>query len=479
VAAIEFTDGDVAAASDAGDWQPRPPRAGDLAFLQYTSGSTSTPRGVALTHANLIHNERMIRDAFGHTPDLVGVGWLPLYHDMGLLGNVLQPLFMGGHCVLMSPLAFLRRPVRWLRAITRYRATTSGAPNFGYDLCLRIKPESLEGIDLSSWAVAYCGAEPVRASTLERFARLLAGHGFRRSALYPCYGLAEASLLVSGGTPGRPPVVQTFDKPALDRHAVAPADATAGDAVALVGCGHGHGGEEIAIVDPERRVRCAPDQVGEIWVRGANVAGGYWGRPEESAATFEGRIADGHADADGTGGGRYLRTGDLGFVRDGQLFVTGRLKDMIIIAGRNLYPQDIERAVEECHERMHPGGVAAFPIDVDDQEQLAVVAEVEPGGDAHDLRAIATAARRAVLGLHGVAVHTLALVKRGTIPKTSSGKTQRRACRQRLVTGALDPLLVRVASRARGRERDETLAGALDAAPQLGPSRRRVAGERS
>jgi acyl-CoA synthetase (AMP-forming)/AMP-acid ligase II len=425
-------DGDLR--GDGGGWQPELPGADDVAFLQYTSGSTSSPRGVVLTHGNLIHNERMIRDAFGHRPALVVVGWLPLYHDMGLLGNVLQPLFMGGHSVLMSPIAFLRRPIRWLRAISRYRATTSGAPNFGYELCLRIAPEALQELDLSGWQVAYCGAEPVRAGTLERFAEKLAMCGFRRQALYPCYGLAEASLLVAGGAHGAPPVVRAFDRRALDHHSVAPAGAP-DHAVPLVSCGWAHGEEEIAIVNPERGVRSEPQQVGEIWVRGPNVAAGYWNRPEESAATFGGRLA-------GDDGGPFLRTGDLGFMRDGQLYVTGRLKDIIIIAGRNHYPQDIERAVEECHDGLRAGGAAAFPIDVDEREQLAVVAEIEAGGAACDLGAMATAARRAVLGLHGVAVHTLVLVRRGAVPKTSSGKLQRRACRLALLTGTLEPLFV-------------------------------------
>jgi acyl-CoA synthetase (AMP-forming)/AMP-acid ligase II len=382
---------------------------------------------------------------------------------MGLLGNVLQPLFVGGHCVLMPPVSFLRRPIRWLRAITRYRGTTAGAPSFGYDLCLRIADDELAAgqrrdgrardpradpgidprIDLRSWQVAFCGAEPVRAATLRRFAEKMRRCGFRREAFYPCYGLAEATLLVAGGDRADPPVVRSFDRQALERHAAVPADAGGGDdAVALVGCGRAWGGAEIAIVDPARGVRAAAGEVGEIWVRGGHVAPGYWDRGPESEATFGARLAGGAAaDGDAAAGGSatFLRTGDLGFTDGGQLYVTGRLKDLVIVAGRNHYPQDIERTVEVGLGPSLAGGAAAFAVDVDGEERLAVVAEVDAAAAAGAGAApLASVVRRAIAEAHGLALQRLAFVRRGAIPKTSSGKVQRRACRALLAAGGLE-----------------------------------------
>ncbi|MEO6193501.1 MAG: fatty acyl-AMP ligase, partial [Thermoanaerobaculia bacterium] len=337
------------------EWRDPAVRPEQLAFLQYTSGSTSAPKGVMVSHGNLVHNERLIERAFGMTAESVVVGWLPLYHDMGLIGNLLQPLWAGCSCVLMSPVDFLQKPLRWLAAVSRYGGTVSGGPNFAYDLCARkIRPEDRAGLDLSRWAVAFNGAEPVRAETLDRFASAFAGCGFRREALFPCYGLAEATLFVAGAAVGEPPVVGRFNAPGLERHrAVADPDGRP-----LVSSGRPAllaPGQEVAIVDPESGARLPEAAVGEIWVAGPSVAKGYWSRPEPPESTFQALTRDGQ--------GPFLRTGDLGFLVGGELFVAGRAKDLIIIRGRNHYPQDIEMTVEASHAALRPGCGAAFSVD--------------------------------------------------------------------------------------------------------------------
>ena len=313
-----------------------------LAFLQYTSGSTDEPKGVMVTHGNLLHNLAAIGRSFRATAESRGVFWLPLYHDMGLIGGVLQTLYCGGASLLMSPVAFLQKPVRWLEAISETGATISGAPNFAYDLCVRkTTREERARLDLSRWSVAFSGAEPVRAETLDRFTEAFAPSGFRRDAFLPCYGLAEATLLVSGRSEIVPPIVLSFAAGSLEHNRVSPARDTGLAERTLVGCGRVIHEHEVVIVDPATGLKCKPDSVGEIWVAGPSVAHGYWNRPDETAATFATRL--------GSGRTRYLRTGDLGFLRDGELFVTGRLKDLIIIHGRNIYPQDIEATVGRSH----------------------------------------------------------------------------------------------------------------------------------
>ena len=284
--------------------------------------------------------------------------WLPAFHDMGLTNGIIQPLLEGRRCYLMSPQSFLQRPLRWLQAISRYRATVSGGPNFAYELCIRrITPEQREALDLSSWYAAYNGAEPVRADTLRRFAATFASCGFRPRFFYPCYGLAEATLMVSGGRLHEEPVLCTTEATALEHNRIVETSERQRNVRTLVGCGHAMPGTRIVIVNPESSTPCAPDAVGEIWVSGPSVAHGYWNRPEETERTFQACLA-------GAGEGPFLRTGDLGFLRDGELFVTGRLKDLIIIDGRNLYPQDIELTVEQSHPAMRPGCCAAFSVDV-------------------------------------------------------------------------------------------------------------------
>ncbi|MCR4413399.1 MAG: fatty acyl-AMP ligase, partial [Thermoguttaceae bacterium] len=359
-----------------------------VAFLQYTSGSTGTPKGVVLNHGNLLHNSALIAYAFEHTRSGTGVFWLPSYHDMGLIGGILQPLYVGRPNILMSPVAFLQKPYRWLSAITRFGATTSGGPNFAYDLCVRkITDEQKATLDLSTWQVAFNGAEPVREDTIERFCEAFAPCGFRREAFYPCFGMAEATLIVSGGYVKKPPVIRWFDAEALALHRVVPAEPHAPGARALVGCGENLPDQKIVIADPETRRQCPPDRVGEIWVRGPSIATGYWNQPEATEATFRARLED-------SGEGPFLRTGDLGFLQDGELFVTGRIKDLIILRGVNVYPQDIEKTVESSHPYLLPNAGAAFTVEWQGRERLVVVQEIERRRKG-DLSEVFNAIRRA------------------------------------------------------------------------------------
>lgn len=447
-----------------------------LAFLQYTSGSTSSPKGVMVSHGNILHNAAMIRTAAGHQPGWVGVSWLPLHHDMGLIGVVLQQTFSGMHSVLMPPLYFLQSPIRWLRAIDRYRSHTSGGPNFAYDLCLRrITPDQCEGFDLSCWRAAFNGAEPIRAETLERFAEKFSPFGFRLRSFFNCYGLAEATLLVSGCATESQPVIKSFDREALGQDTVViakpadpdaaseddsqqqgyrqqerqsggiqPGDRQPGDSERgesergesetkrgvqkLVGSGTLWLDQEVRIVDPNTRKLCAQDRVGEIWISGGSVGQGYWGLPEQSAETFGARIAD-----DGSAG-PFLRTGDLGFFQDGELFITGRSKDLIILAGLNYYPQDIEKTVEASHPNVRPEGCAAFSVDRGGEERLVVVAEAR---SSEELEETVAAIRRAINESHELRAHAVELIRKGTLPKTTSGKVQRRLCKTLFLEGGL------------------------------------------
>lgn len=421
LAALRWIDSDLVEPGAERDWVEPQLTADSLAFLQYTSGSTGNPKGVMVTHANLLHNQRLIQESFGHTAEDVIVGWLPLYHDMGLIGNVLQPLYLGASCILMSPVHFLQKPARWLSAITRYRATTSGGPNFSYDLCVRQVTEAQRAsLDLSAWAVAFNGAEPVRAATLDRFSDRFQDCGFRRRAFYPCYGLAEATLLVTGGTKGEG--ARTFSYGA--------ASPAGREDRLLVSCGRSRAGQTIRIVHPESGIGCPDGEVGEIWVGGPSVAQGYWRKEQESEETFHACLAQ-------SGEGPFLRTGDLGLLREGELFVTGRLKDLIIIRGRNHYPHDIERTVEESHPALRPGGCAAFSISEEDEERLVVVQEVEPRAQGLDVPAIAATIRQAVAQAHELSIAAVVLIKAGSLPKTSSGKVQRGLCRTQFLDRAL------------------------------------------
>jgi amino acid adenylation domain-containing protein len=413
------------------EWLEPDVKADTLAFLQYTSGSTATPKGVMVSHGNLLHNEELIRRVFRQTEDSIIVGWLPMYHDMGLIGNVIQPLFLGARCILFTPTMFLQQPYRWLEAISRYRATTSGGPNFAYDLCVeRISAEERATLDLSSWTTAFNGAEPIRAETLARFADAFGPCGFRAEAFHPCYGLAEATLLVTGKLEPALPSIGAVEAKALESNRVIQSSPDVEGARLLVGCGNVEFGQRIVVVNPESRVECMPDEVGEILVSGPSVAQGYWNQPEATEEIFHTRVANTGDDT------QFLRTGDLGFIKDGELFITGRLKDLIIIRGRNHYPQDIERTVELSHIALRHGCGAAFSIEVSGEERLVVVQELKSHRASNANEAI-TRIRAAISDEHELAVFVVVLIKTATIPKTSSGKVRRRACREEFLRGVL------------------------------------------
>jgi amino acid adenylation domain-containing protein/non-ribosomal peptide synthase protein (TIGR01720 family) len=396
-----------------------------LAYLQYTSGSTAEPKGVMVTHANVLHNSAYIHRGFAHTPQSISLTWLPHFHDMGLLDGIIQPLYGGFTGLLMSPTAFLQRPARWLEAITRHKVTHSGGPNFAYDLCVRrISAEVRETLDLKSWSLAYNGAEPVREETLRSFAETFAACGFRPGAFYPAYGLAEATLKVSGGNRGEGAITCTVKTDAMEKNLVVEASTDDEHARTLVSSGQATFETEVLIVNPETLAQCEPNEVGEIWASGPGVAAGYWNRPEETGRTFKARLS-------GSVGGTYLRTGDLGFVREGALYVTGRLKDLVIIRGRNLYPQDIEAAVERSHTSLRRGSGAAFSVESDGVEQLVIVQELEPRQQP-DTK-IFDAIRQTLAEEFEAQPVVILLVEAGRVPKTSSGKVQRNLCRKQFL----------------------------------------------
>ena len=386
----------------------------DLAILQYSSGSSGTPRGVMVSHANLMANEAMIEDAFGHTSSTVALGWLPFQHDMGLIGYVIQPVYVGFECVIMSPLQFLKHPLRWLHEITQHRATRSGGPNFAYDMCVaavqRQGDKSLAGLDLSSWDLAFVGAEPVRAATLDRFEATFAKVGFRREAFYPCYGLAEATLIVSGGRRDEPPTV--WRDP---------------NGPARVSCGRACIGTELAIVDRALGVRCDEGVEGEIWIRSASVAGGYFGDEQASRETFA-------ATLDGT---TWLRTGDLGCTVDGELYITGRDKDVVVKNGVNYAAEDLETTVAQLRlGSLHANGCAAFGHEDGTRERLLIVHEIARDAVA-DWGEVADQIVAAVAAAHGTPADSVVFVNRGGIPRTTSGKIRRSECRALYARGEL------------------------------------------
>jgi thioester reductase-like protein len=405
----------------------------DLAFLQYTSGSTGIPKGVMISHGNLLHNQHLIAKGFGHTEDTIGVNWLPLFHDMGLIGNILQAVYVGRPCIIMPPEAFVQKPIRWLKAISDYKATISGGPNFAYELCAaKITPQEQETLDLSSWEVAFTGAEPVRASTLEKFSSTFASCGFRKEAFYPCYGMAESTLFISGGIKTESPVVHSIKKEALQENCVVKVEPESIEAQSVTSCGKAWSDGKILIVSPNSQTQCHQGQVGEIWVSSPSVAQGYWNRTEETEKTFRAYLADSKE-------GPFLRTGDLGFLDNGELFITGRSKDVIIIRGRNHYPQDIEQTVEKCHEALRLGAGAAFSITIADEEKLVIVQEVERTYLRNlDANPIFESICRAISEEYEIQVYAIALIKTASIPKTSSGKIQRYSCREHFLAGTLD-----------------------------------------
>lgn len=424
---------DAVDVSSADRWIPHTPAANDIAFLQYTSGSTSAPKGVQVSHANLMANERAIESSLAISDTDIFASWLPLYHDMGLIGGLLQPLYRGVKVILMTPAFFLERPLRWLEAISRHRATVSGGPDFAYRLCLeRIRESQLPGLDLSSWRLAFSGAEPVRHETLTAFAERFAPAGFRAHAVYPCYGLAEATLLVTAGRSGRGPVITAFQTGELARgHAIAATDAAVAGRQ-LVSCGTIATGHALSIRDSTSLVELKSGHIGEIWVSGPSIAQGYWNNPQPTAETF--------VEMDGT---RWLRTGDLGFEHAGELYVAGRMKDLIIIRGHNLYPQDLEQHIEAEVEAIRKGRVAAFAVTTENGEGIGIAAEISRSMQKLVSPTALVELLSSVIGeVSGEPATVVVLLNPGALPKTSSGKLQRRACRAGWQAGTLDAYAV-------------------------------------
>ena len=416
--AVQWISADTADTGEAGFWREPALNSHDIALLQYTSGSTGTPRGVMVSHTNLIANAHAIEEGFRHPKSEWGVTWLPPYHDMGLMGGILQPVFCCSPSAVISPIDFARHPAIWLEAISRYRARTSGGPNFAYDFCARsITAEKSADLRLDSWELAYVGAEPVRAETLDRFAARFAGNGFRRESFFPCYGLAEATLYVSGGRPRsiclskeavrHHRALEKPEKPAQDD-----------DSAAFTSCGRPASGLKVEIVDLETGLPCAPGAIGEVRLSGPTIARGYWNLPEEPGP---------------------LRTGDLGFMQDGELFITGRAKDLIIVRGRNHYPQDIENTIAGLSQDIRPGSCAAFSVDSASEEILVLVLEM-PRPRPLKPEVLAGDIRQAVAEAHEVRVSSIVMVAAGAIPRTSSGKIRRLECRAQYLSGALQGL---------------------------------------
>ncbi len=418
-------------------WSFRPVRTGpdDLCFLQYTSGSTAQPKGVMISNERWMRNADHCRRCAGFSRDDVFVSWMPLFHDFGLIGQVLEAFYLGAQAVLMPPAAFVQSPKSWLRAITRYGGTVTGSPNFGYNMCVeRIPEKDRADLDLSSLKVAITGAEPIRPATLEAFAANFAPHGFDPDAAFAAYGLAEITVMATCGVRGAGPTLLGADSGRLRDGWLCP-----GSDRMLVGVGRARYHRRVVIVDPKTRLEVEPGRVGEIWLSGPDVAVGYWERPQESERTMNARLA--HDD-----GAAYLRTGDLGVLHNGELYVTGRLKDMIIIEGRNYYPQDIEATVEAAHPWIRGGCSAAFAVERDGRERLVVVAEVmrpsasrRPGSTdtKPDPAVLARMVRSAVAGEHGIFADDVVLVVPRSVPKTTSGKLQRKACQAAYERGEL------------------------------------------
>jgi len=417
------------------DWKDPEVDKDVLAYLQYTSGSTSTPKGVMLSHYNLLHHSEYLQRACGYRTDGPTVTWMPYFHDYGLVEGLMQPLYNGAPCYIMAPLAFVKRPLRWLQSIEKYGATHSQAPNFAYDLCVRrTKPSQREGLDLSRWVSAGNAAEPINPRVMRDFYDAFKGSGFAWENFAPAYGLAEATLLVSSTPVGKEPIILKLEANELEQGKVVLASPESSYVREAVSCGPLVCETTVAIVNPDSLARCDDNEVGEIWVNDPGVAHGYWQRPDATREAFETQIAD-------EGATRYLRTGDLGFLKDGELYITGRIKDLIIIRGTNHYPQDIEWTVQQTSPVMRPDYGACFSIIEEGEERLVVVQEVERSHQQNlDADELITEIRQAISEAHELQVYAVALVKSGNVLKTSSGKIQRRKCKASFLAGELEVL---------------------------------------
>lgn len=412
--------------------------AGDIAMLQYTSGSTGTPNGVMVSHDNIIHNSECIKQSFGFDEATVGVNWLPNFHDMGLIGCLIQAAYLGATNVIIPPLSFLKNPANWFRSITKYKATTAGGPNFAFDYSMeRITDEEINELDLSHLRTLYCGAEPIREATLNNFTKKFKPARFSAEQFYPCYGLAESVLIATGGDFRAEPLYFYADARALEENNVVLAKVKE-EARVLTACGYPWLGMSVVIVDTESIKPAAAGKIGEIWLKGPSVAMGYWDEREKTAEVFNAYI-------DGTDDGPWLRTGDLGFILDRQLYVSGRLKDLIIIRGSNFFPNDIENSVENCHEALRKNACAAFSIDISGEERLVITAEIErsfmrnlPEDEIFEV------IRSSVFMDYGIQPYAIALLKTGSIEKTSSGKIQRYAMKRAWLYGGLNVVASRV-----------------------------------
>ncbi|HEU5415712.1 MAG TPA: LLM class flavin-dependent oxidoreductase, partial [Candidatus Angelobacter sp.] len=399
-----------------------------IAFLQYTSGSTAAPKGVIVSHGNIIHNERMIQEAFCQDESSVVVSWLPLYHDMGLIGGVLQPLWAKSRCFLMRPQTFVQNPFQWLEAISRFKGTTSGGPDFAYRLCVaRVTSQQLTALNLSTWRVAFNGSEPVQPATIRQFSQRFETCGFRKSAFVPCYGLAESTLLVTARRNSAELTIRSFQSRELERNRVVPSDVNDFGARPLVGCGVGSASQNVVIVNPESGSLCDGGEAGEILVSGPHVAQGYWNKTKETAEIFGQKIAGRE--------GNFLRTGDLGFVLENELFIAGRSRDLIVLRGRNFYPQDFEMLAMQSHEAFQAGLTAAFAVKTEAEPELVIVQETQ--NRALDFETACQVIREAIVEEFDVSPEKILFVRSGSLPRTSSGKIRRQQCKAELLAGSL------------------------------------------